>query len=176
GYKIIDPGVHVFDPQEPQTLTASSTEVALTLTHAASKAIEAGKEETTDTSIVMRREDGPDIPKKGPWRMKYVGSGREPAPPRSFLLLYNTDLRKDAGGREFWTPRDVEDVCILFKTTAADGTGGWGWGGYFRYAVAESGPAGTPPVFRDAVKVTGSPVHTAGSLLKVGAGIDGNTR
>ena len=176
GYKIIDPEVYIFDPEEPQTLTASSAEVALTLTHAASTEDQARRVETTDTSIVMRREDGPDIAKKGPWRMKYVGTGKEPAPPRSFLLLYNTDLQKDAEGRESWAPRDVEDVCILFKTTAANGTGGWGWGGFFRYAVAESGPAGAPPVFRDAVNVTGSPVNTAGSLLKVGAGIDKNTR
>ena len=176
GYNIINPEVHIFDPEEPQTLTASSSEVALTLTHAAPKEDEAENKETTDTSIVMRREDGPEIPKKGPWRMKYVGSGKEPSPPRSFLLLYNTDLRKDAEGRESWAPRDVEDVCILFKTSAANGTGGWGWGGYFRYAVAESGPAGSHPVFRDAVNVTGSPVNTAGSLLKVGAGIDKNTR
>jgi hypothetical protein len=171
-YKIIDPEVHIFDPEEPQSLTASSSEVALTLTHAAPRE----NEERTDTSIVMRRENGPEIPKKGPWRMKYVGSGKEPGPPRSFLLLYNTDLRKDAEGRESWVPRDVEDVCILFKTTAANGTGGWGWGGHFRYAVAEPGPAGSPPVFRDAANVTGSPVNTAGSLLKVGAGIDKNTR
>jgi hypothetical protein len=175
GYKVIDPEVHVFDPGEPQTLTANSTEVALTLTHAASKKDEA-KKEKTDTSIVMRREEGPEIEKKGPWRMKYVGRGSEPKPPRSFLLLYNTDFRKDTKGRESWAPRDVEDVCILFKITSAHRTGGWGWGGYFRYAVAESGPAGSTPVFRDAVNVTGSPVNTASSLLKVGAGIDKNTR
>ncbi|HJM62387.1 MAG: hypothetical protein CMP31_14270 [Roseibacillus sp.] len=180
GYRVIDPEAHLFDPGEPQTLTASSSEIALTLTHTPSRKEETGKADPkkapTDTSIVMRREDGPDIEKKGPWRMKYVGRGREPTPPRGFLLLYNTDLRKDEKGRESWAPRDMTDVCILFKITPANGTGGWGWGGYFRYAVAESGPAGSIPVFRDAVNVTGSPVNTAGSLLKVGAGIDKNTR
>lgn len=177
GYKIIDPEVHVFDPAEPQTLTASSSEVALTLTHADSKNAEPTKQPTaTDTSLLLRRETGPDLPKKGPWLMKYPGNGKEPAPPRSFLLLYNTDLLKDADGYESWAPREVEDVCILFKITAANGTGGWGWGGFFRYAVADSGPAGSVPVFKNAVNVTGSPVNTAGSLLKVGAGIDDNTR
>jgi hypothetical protein len=180
GYRVIDPEAHLFDPGEPQTLTASSSEIALTLTHTPSRKEETGKADPkkapTDTSIVMRREDGPDIEKKGPWRMKYVGRGREPTPPRGFLLLYKTALRKDAKGRESWAPRDMTDVCILFKITPANGTGGWGWGGYFRYAVAESGPAGSIPVFRDAVNVTGSPVNTAGSLLKVGAGIDKNTR
>ena len=180
GYRVIDPEAHLFDPGEPQTLTASSSEIALTLTHTPSRKEETGKADPkkapTDTSIVMRREDGPDIEKKGPWRMKYVGRGREPTPPRGFLLLYNTDLRKDEKGRESWAPRDMTDVCILFKITPANGTGGWGWGGDFRYAVAESGPAGSIPVFRDAVNVTGSPVNTAGSLLKVGAGIDKNTR
>ena len=68
----------------------------MTLTHGASTEDQARRVKTTDTSIVMRREDGPDIAKKGPWRMKYVGAGKEPAPPRSFLLLYNTDLQKDA--------------------------------------------------------------------------------
>ncbi|MFM1560361.1 MAG: hypothetical protein ACKJSK_13685, partial [Roseibacillus sp.] len=34
GYNIINPEVHIFDPEEPQTLTASSSQVALTLTHA----------------------------------------------------------------------------------------------------------------------------------------------
>lgn len=177
GYRIIDPDVHVFDPEEPHTLSASSSEVALTLTHGSSKKIDATRDwTTTDTSLLLRREEGPDLPKKGPWRMKYPGPGKEPAPPRSFLLLYNTDLHKDAEGNESWAPREVEDVCILFKITAAKGTGGWGWGGLFRYAVAESGPAGSPPIFRDALNVTGSPVNTAGSLLKVGAGIDENTR
>ena len=175
GYRVIDPELHVFDPSEPQTLTASSSEIGLTLTHASPSKEQAGKDQT-DTSIEMRRLDGPEIEKKGPWRMKHVGSGKEPAPPRSFLLLYNTDLLKDDKGQESWAPRDMADVCILFKITPENGTGGWGWGGYFRYAVAEAGPAGSTPVFRDAVNVTGSPVNTAGSLLKVGAGIDKNTR
>ena len=133
GYRVIDPEAHLFDPGEPQTLTASSSEIALTLTHTPSRKEETGKADPkkapTDTSIVMRREDGPDIEKKGPWRMKYVGRGREPTPPRGFLLLYNTDLRKDEKGRESWAPRDMTDVCILFKITPANGTGGWGWGG-----------------------------------------------
>ncbi|MDE0740287.1 MAG: hypothetical protein OSB83_13870 [Planctomycetota bacterium] len=170
GYRVIDSDVHVFDPGEPHVLTATSDEVALTLSHSASREAEC------DSTIVMRREDGPGIDKKGPWRMKYVGTGREPQPPRTFMLLYNTDLQKDAEGRETWAPRDVEDACVLFKITAADGTGGWGTGGYFKYEVAPSGRAGTVPVFKNAVNVTGSPVNTAGSLLKVGAGIDENTR
>jgi len=170
GYRIIDPEVHVFDPGDPHTLTATSEEVALTLTHADSNKVQ------SSSSIVMRRDDGPGIEKKGPWRMNYVGTGREPHPPRTFMLLYNTDLRKDAKGRETWAPRDVEDACVLFKITAADGTGGWGTGGYFKYEVAPSGPAGTTPVFRNAVNVTGSPVNTASSLLMVGEGIDKNTR
>ena len=169
GFRIIDPEVHVFDPCDPQSVTATSEEVALTLTHVDSKEVE------TNSSIVLRREDGPDVEKKGPWRMNYVGTGREPQPPRSFMLLYNTDLNKDARGNETWMPRDIEDVCILFKITAASSTGGPGLGGYLRYAVAPSGPAGTSPVFKDALNVTGSPVNTAGSLLKIGEGLE-NTR
>jgi hypothetical protein len=92
------------------------------------------------------------------------------------MLLYNTDLRKDAGGGGTWAPRDVEDACVLFQITAADGTGGPGTGGYFKYEVAPPGPAGTVPVFRNAVNVTGSPVNTTGSLLTVGEGLDQNTR
>jgi len=169
GYRILDPEVHVFDPSDPQALTATSQEVALTLTHVDSDEVE------TNSSIVLRREEGPEIEKKGPWRMHYAGTGREPQPPRNFMLLYNTDLLKDAGGKETWRPRDIEDVCILFKVTAASGTGGPGLGGYLRYAVAPSAPAGTTPVFKDALKVTGSPVNTASSLLKIGEGLD-NTR
>ena len=170
GYRMIEPEVHVFDPGDPQTLTATSREVALTLTHADARKVDGS------SSIVMRREDGPEIEKKGPWRMNYVGTGREPKPPRSFTLLYNTDLKKNARGGETWAPRDVKDVCILFKITAASGTGGWGTGGYFKYEVAPSGRAGTTPVFKNAVNVTGSPVNTASSLLMIGAGIDKNTR
>ena len=166
---MIDPEVHVFDPSDPHTLTASSEEVALTLTHIDSDEVE------TSSSIVLRREDGPEIETKGPWRMHYAGTGSEPAPPRSYMLLYNTDLQKDASGNETWAPRDVEDVCILFKTTAT-AAGGWA-DGYLKYAVAPAGPAGTAPVFNNALShAPGGPVYTASSLLKVGEGLDGNTR
>ena len=169
GYRIIDPEVHVLDPGDPQTLTATTEEVALTLTHVDSDEVE------TNSTIVLRREDGPEIEGKGPWRMHYVGTGREPQPPRSYILLYNTELQKDAEGKESWKPRDVEDVCILFKTTATS-AGGWA-DGYFRYAVAPSGPAGTAPVFKDAINhAPGGPVNTVSSLLKVGEGLDENTR
>jgi hypothetical protein len=166
GYRIIDPEVHVFDPGDPQALTATSEEYALTLTHVDSDEVE------TSSTIVLLREDGPEIEEKGPWRIHYAGTGSEPAPPRSFMLLYNTDLQKDAGGNETWAPRDIEDVCILFKTTAVLGTGPTG---HFRYAVAPSGPADTVPVFSDAVNSTG-PVNTPSSLLTVGEGLDENTR
>ena len=165
GYKVIDPEVHVFDPSDPHTVTATSNEVALTLTHVGSA------KAATNSSIVLRRDEGPEIESKGPWRMHYAGSGREPKAPRSFMLLYNTDLQKDAAGKETWKPRDIKDVCILYKITAASGTGGPGLGGYLRYAVAPSAPAGTLPVFKDALNVTGSPVNTASSLLKIGEGL-----
>ena len=169
GRRIIDPEVHVFDPYDPQELTASSEEVALTLTHVDSDEVETG------STIVLRREDGPEIETKGPWRMHYVGTGSEPAPPRSYMLLYNTDLQKDAAGNETWAPRDIEDVCILFKTTATT-AGGWA-DGYLKYAVAPSAPAGTAPVFNNALNhAPDGLVNTAGSLLKVGAGLDDNTR
>lgn len=169
GYKIIEPEVHVFDPGDPQTLTATSEEYALTLTHVDSEEVE------TSSSIVLWREDGPEIEQKGPWRMHYAGTGSEPAPPRSYMLLYNTDLQKDAAGNETWAPRDIEDVCILFKTTA-DSVGGWS-GGYLKYAVAPSGPAGSVPVFNDALSHSpGGPVNTVSSLFKVGEGLDDNTR
>lgn len=167
--RMINPEVHVLDPSDPHTLTATSEEVALTLTHIDSDEVE------TSSSIVLRREDGPEIETKGPWRMHYVGTGSEPAPPRSYMLLYNTDLQKDAAGNETWAPRDIEDVCILFKTTATAG-GGWA-DGYLKYAVAPAGPAGTAPVFNNALShAPGGPVYTASSLLKVGEGLDGNTR
>ena len=167
--RIIDPEVHVLDPSDPHTLTATSEEVALTLTHLDSDEVE------TSSSIVLRREYGPEIEAKGPWRMHYGGKGSEPAPPRSYMLLYNTDLQKDAAGNETWAPRDIEDVCILFKTTAT-AAGGWA-DGYLKYAVAPSGPAGTAPVFNNALShAPGGPVYTASSLLKVGEGLDGNTR
>ena len=167
--RMIDPEVHVLDPSDPHTLTATSEEVALTLTHIDSDEVE------TSSSIVLRREDGPEIETKGPWRMHYVGTGSEPAPPRSYMLLYNTDLQKDAAGNETWAPRDIEDVCILFKTTAT-AAGGWA-DGYLKYAVAPAGPAGTAPVFNNALShAPGGPVYTASSLLKVGEGLDGNTR
>ena len=167
--RMINPEVHVLDPSDPHTLTATSEEVALTLTHIDSDEVE------TSSSIVLRREDGPEIETKGPWRMHYVGTGSEPAPPRSYMLLYNTDLQKDAAGNETWAPRDIEDVCILFKTTAT-AAGGWA-DGYLKYAVAPAGPAGTAPVFNNALShAPGGPVYTASSLLKVGEGLDGNTR
>ena len=167
--RMINPEVHVLDPSDPHTLTATSEEVALTLTHIDSDEVE------TSSSIVLRREDGPEIETKGPWRMHYAGMGSEPAPPRSYMLLYNTDLQKDAAGNETWVPRDVEDVCILFKTTAT-AAGGWA-DGYLKYAVAPAGPAGTAPVFNNALShAPGGPVYTASSLLKVGEGLDGNTR
>ena len=167
--RIIDPEVHVLDPSDPHTLTATAEEVALTLTHIDSDEVE------TSSSMVLRREDGPEIETKGPWRMHYVGTGSEPAPPRSYMLLYNTDLQIDAAGNETWAPRDIEDVCILFKTTAT-AAGGWA-DGYLKYAVAPSGPAGTAPVFNNALNhAPGGPVNTASSLLKVGEGLDENTR
>ena len=167
--RIIDPEVHVLDPSDPHTLTATSEEVALTLMHIDSDEVE------TSSSIVLRREDGPEIETKGPWRMHYVGMGSEPAPPRSYMLLYNTDLQKDAAGNETWAPRDIEDVCILFKTTAT-AAGGWA-DGYLKYSVAPSGPVGTAPVFNNALShAPGGPVYTASSLLKVGEGLDENTR
>jgi len=166
GYRIIESEVHVFDPCEPQTLTATSDEVALTLSH-----VDSGEVESS-SSIVLRREDGPGIEKKGPWRMVYAGKGGEPTPPRSFMLLYNTDLQKDAQGGETWAPRDIEDVCIRLRISAVPGTG---TSGHFNYAVAPSGAADTPPVFADAVNSTG-PVNPAGSLLTVGEGLDENTR
>ena len=73
--RMINPEVHVLDPSDPHTLTATSEEVALTLTHIDSDEVE------TSSSIVLRREDGPEIETKGPWRMHYVGTGSEPAPP-----------------------------------------------------------------------------------------------
>ena len=167
--RIIDPEVHVFDPSDPHTITATSEEPALTLTHIDSDEVE------TSTSILLRREEGPEIEKKGPWRMHYVGTGREPTPARKYMLLYNTDLQKDAAGNETWAPRDIEDVCILFKTTAT-AAGGWS-DGYLKYAVAPSGKAGTVPVFNNALNHSpGKLMHTAGSLLTVGEGLDKNTR
>jgi hypothetical protein len=167
--RILDPEVHVLDPSDPHTISATSEEVALTLRH-----IESDKVETS-SSIVLRRKHGPNIENKGPWRMHYVGTGREPAPPRSYRLLYNTELQKDAAGNETWAPRDIEDVCILFKTTAT-AAGGWS-DGYLKYAVAPSGPAGTAPVFNNALNYApGGLVNTASSLLKVGEGLDENTR
>ena len=153
GYKIIDPEAYVFDPCDPQVLTATSDEAALTLTHVDSDEVE------TNSTIVLLREDGPEIEEKGPWRIHYAGTGSEPAPSRSFMLLYNTDLQKDAQGGETWAPRDIEDVCILLKITP-DSVGGGPCclGGLFRYAVAPSGLADTTPVFSDAVNVTGKPV------------------
>jgi len=173
--RIVDPEVHVFDPSDPHTITATTDEVALTLTHIDSDEVE------TSTSMVLRREAGPEIETKGPWRMHYVGTGIEPAAPRKYMLLYNTDLQKDAAGNETWAPRDIDDVCILFETTAVAGPWDHGYmsyaDGYLKYAVAPSGPAGTAPVFNNALNhAPNGMMHPASSLLKVGAGLDENTR
>ena len=106
--RIIDPEVHVLDPSDPHTLTATSEEVALTLTHIDSDEVE------TSSSIVLRREDGPEIETKGPWRMHYVGTGSEPAPPRSYMLLYNTGPAKRCGRkRDVGTARYRRCVHII---------------------------------------------------------------
>ena len=160
-----DQDVYIFDPADPQTVTATSEEAALTLANLDSLETETG------SSITFLRETGTRAERKGPWRLiiNKTGSQDEPG---NYMLVYNTDVSRNQDGNETgeWMPRDVEDVCILFQVNPA-----YKVRGGFNYATAPSGPANTPPVFRDAVRVSGRPMQTAGSLLTVGEGLE-NTR
>jgi len=169
-YSVIEEGVYICDPSEHREITASPEASALTL-----KQLDSERGDIK-SAIVFKRESEPGSPAKGPWRwiINEVAPGQRPA---SFILVYNTDFVRGSGPKGFqWAPRDVEDVCIKMTVTPDNTTSSFmGYGGYFNYAVAPTGPAGARPVFRDTVKVKGAEVRSAASRLTVGEGM-GNTR
>jgi hypothetical protein len=161
--------VYVFDPAEPQTVTASSDLAALTLVERAAPS--AGN----NNPITFSRQAAKGTAPSGPWRM-IVNKGGQPDRPGSFILAYNTDWREGAdrlGGG--WLPRDTKDPCVALELRPYDH-------GSCRYLVAPSAPAGAPAEFRPVFESVGPKegqgadrVYLAGSLLTVGEGL-ANTR
>ena len=168
-YNIVEEGIYICDPHDPNEMLSSAEAPALTL-----KQLDSQKGDIAST-VVFERENEPGSPAKGPWRW-IVNEVAPEQPPHCLILVYNTDFIRGSEPKEFqWAPRDVDDVCIRLRMTPAKDMVGMGHGGYLDYAVAPKGPAGTPPVFRNAVNVEGDPVFAGGSLLTVGEGME-NTR
>jgi hypothetical protein len=161
--------IYLFDPQEPQTVTASWDEAALTLVEKGTPT--AGKNNPITFS---RRAAEIGVP-RGPWRMLVNKTG-QPGRPANFVLAYNTDWREETdGAKGGWLPRDADDVCVALEISPYDN-------GSCRYLVAPAAPAGSTVEFRPVLESVGhiegqgtECVHLAGSLIIVGDGLP-NTR
>jgi len=167
-YTIVEEGVRVFDPGAHVEITGSAEASALTLNQ-----IDTQRGDLK-SAIVFKREAKKDTPEKGPWRWltNEVEKGDAPG---MFMLLYNTDYIRGANDKEKWAKRDVDDVCIRYSYIPDQTTGGRGVGGHFNYAVAPKGVAGSRPVFRVAVKISGDNIEGSASLMTVGE-FNGDTR
>ena len=105
--RIIDSEVHVLDPSDPHTLTATSEEVALTLTHIDSDEVE------TSSSIVLRREDGPEIETKGPWRRDTPA--RVVSPPPAATRFYTIRTCKKMRQETRHGHRAISKMCAYYS-------------------------------------------------------------
>lgn len=161
--------VYVFDPREPQTVTASSEQAALTL-------IARGTPTSGNNNpITFARETAKGAEPSGKWRMM-VNKRDGSAQSGNFILAYNTDWREGADAANTgWLRREVNGPCVALEIRPYDS-------GSCRYLVAPAAPAGTPVEFKPVLESVGNKegqdtswVQFAGSLLTVGDGL-ANTR